>query len=77
MIETLKLMLEQLIPEVNHKEDTTYHMTIRKQAKQPLGPTEDKEFTKENDRPVILTFNMVTIDTRTNLPLSRRTTCRF
>jgi len=70
-------MLEQLIPEDNHKEDTTYYMTIQKQTKQPLGTTDDKEFTKEDVRQVILTFNMVTFDTGTNFPLSRRTNCRL
>jgi len=53
MIETLQLMLLQLIPEDNHKEDTTYHMTIRKQTKQPLYTTDDKEFTEEVGRQVI------------------------
>ena len=46
MIETLQLMLDQLIPGDNHKEDTTYHMTIQKQTKQPLYTTDDTEFTK-------------------------------
>jgi len=29
MTETLQLMLDQLIPEDKHKEDTPYHKTIR------------------------------------------------
>jgi len=53
MIDTLQLMLCQLIPEDNHKEDTTYHMTIRKQTKQPIYTTDDKEFTEEEVRQVI------------------------
>jgi len=53
MIETLQLMLDQLILEDNHKEDTTYHVTIRKQTKQPLYTTDNKEFTKEEVRQVI------------------------
>jgi hypothetical protein len=46
-------MLDQLIPEDNKKEDTSYHMTIREQTKQPLYTTDDKEFTKEEVRQVI------------------------
>ena len=53
MKETLQIMLDQLMPEDNHKEDTTYRMTIRKQTKQPLYTTDYKEFTKEEVRQVI------------------------
>jgi len=53
MSDTLQLMLDQLIPEDNHKEDSTYDMTIRKQTKQPPYTTDDKEFTEEDVRQVI------------------------
>ena len=53
MIETLQLMLDQLIQEDNHKEDTTYHMTIRKQTKQSLYTTDDNEFTEKEVRQFI------------------------
>jgi len=46
-------MLDQLIPEDKHNEDTLYHMTIREQLKQPLYTTDVKEFTKEEVRQVI------------------------
>ena len=53
MTETLQLMLDQLIPEDKHKEDTLYHKAIREQTKQPLYTTDDMEFTKEEVRQVI------------------------
>jgi len=46
-------MLDQMIPEDKHKEDTPYHKTIREQTKQPLHTTDDKDFTKEEIRQVI------------------------
>jgi len=53
MIETLQLIMDQLIPEDKQKEDTPYHMTIRDQTKQPLYKMDDKEFTKEEFKQVI------------------------
>jgi len=50
MTEILQLMLEQLIPEDKHKEDTPYQKTIREQIKQPLYATDDMEFTNEEVR---------------------------
>jgi hypothetical protein len=44
MAETLQLIMDQLIPEDKHKEDTTYHRTTQNQTKQPLY-TMDKKFT--------------------------------
>ena len=51
--ETLQLIMDQLIPEDKHKEDTPYHRTIRDQTKQPLYTMDDKEFTKEEVKQVI------------------------
>jgi hypothetical protein len=47
MKETLQLILDQLIPEDKHKDNTPYHVTIQDQRKQPLHTKGDKEFTKE------------------------------
>jgi len=53
MTETLQLVMDQLIQEDKHKEDTPYHRTIREQTKQPLYTMDEKEFTKEEVKQVI------------------------
>jgi hypothetical protein len=44
--ETLKLLLDQLIPEVNPQDDTQKKKSIRKQTEQSLHTMNDKEFTQ-------------------------------
>jgi len=56
MTETLQLIMDQLIPVDKHKEDTPYHRTIRDQTKQPLYTMDDKEFTMEESKQVIESF---------------------
>jgi protein required for attachment to host cells len=53
MAETIQLIMDQLILEDKHKEDTPYHRTIRDQTKQPLYTMDYKEFTKEEVKQVI------------------------
>ena len=53
MTETLQLIMDQLIPEDKHKENTPYHRTIREQTKQPLYTMDEKEFTKEEVKQVV------------------------
>jgi len=53
MTETLQSLMDLLIAEDKHKEDTPYHRTIRDQTKQPLYTMDDKEFTKEEVKQVI------------------------
>ena len=50
MEETLKLMLDLMIPEDHPQDDTEHHKALRKQAERPINTTGYKEFTKEEVR---------------------------
>jgi len=52
MTETLKFMLEQVIPEDNAQDDTD-HQNVRKLIEQPIETTDDKEFTQDEIRQII------------------------
>ena len=45
MIETLKFMLEQLIPEDNAQDDTDRHKNVRRLTEKPIETNDDKGFT--------------------------------
>ena len=51
--ETLRLILHQLTPEDNPKEDTRHHIQVREQTEQPLNTPNDIEFTREEVGQVI------------------------
>jgi hypothetical protein len=57
MTGTLKLLIEQLIPKDDAQDDTDRHMNIRRLAEQPIGTTDDKEFTQDEVRRIIESFN--------------------
>lgn len=48
--ETLKFMVEQLIPEENAHDDTVHHTNIRRLTEQPIETTDDREFTQDEVR---------------------------
>jgi len=52
MTETLKFMMEQLIPEDNVQDDTDHHKNVRKLTEQPIKTTDDKEFTQGKVRQI-------------------------
>jgi hypothetical protein len=55
MIETLKFMIEQLIPEDNAQDDTEHHMNFRRLLTEPIETT-DREFTQDEVRQIIEGF---------------------
>jgi hypothetical protein len=57
IIETMKIMIEQLIPEDNAQDDTEHHMNIRRLIEQPIETTDDREFTQDEIRQIIESFN--------------------
>jgi hypothetical protein len=57
IIETLKLMIEELIPEDNAQDNTDHHMNIRTLAEQPIKTT-DREFTQNEVKQTIENFNL-------------------
>jgi hypothetical protein len=57
IIETLRLMIEQLIPEDNTQDGTDHHVNIRKLTDHPIETTGDKEFTQVEVRQIIEGFN--------------------
>ena len=57
IIETMKHMIEQLIPEDNTQDDTDCHMNIRRLTEQPIETTDGREFTQDEVRQIIEDFN--------------------
>jgi hypothetical protein len=53
IIETLKFMMEQFIPEDITQDDTDHHVNIRRLADQPIGTTDDREFTQDEVKQII------------------------
>jgi hypothetical protein len=57
VIETMKFMIEQLIPENNAQDDTEHHMNIRRLTEQPIETTDNRDFTQDEIRQMIESFN--------------------
>jgi hypothetical protein len=57
IIETMKFMIEQLIPEDNTQDETEHHTNIRRLTGQPIETTDDREFTQNEIRQIIESFN--------------------
>lgn len=57
MDETLQTMMDQLIPEDNTQDDTIQHKNTRKEANQPMDTANDLEFTMDEIRQTIESFN--------------------
>jgi ribonuclease HI len=55
--ETMKFMLEQLIPEDDARDDTDHHLRIRRLTEKPIETTDDTEFTQDEVRQTIEGFN--------------------
>ena len=51
--ETLKFMVEQLIPENNAQDDTDHHTNNRRLTEQPIETSDDREFTQDEVRQII------------------------
>jgi 3-deoxy-D-arabino-heptulosonate 7-phosphate (DAHP) synthase class II len=66
MTETLKFMLEQLIPEDSAQDETDRHKNVRRLT-EPIETTEDKEFTQDEIRQIIEGFNPRKAPGRTEL----------
>jgi hypothetical protein len=47
LIETMKLLIEKLIPEDNSRNDTDQHRNIRRLTEQPIETTDDREFSQD------------------------------
>jgi len=56
MEETLKLMLDLMMPEDHPQDDTEHHKAVRRQVERPINTTDDKEFTHEKVKQVIEGF---------------------
>jgi hypothetical protein len=50
MKDTLKIMIEQLIPEDNAQDDTDHHMYMRRLTEQPIETNDDREFTQDRSQ---------------------------
>jgi hypothetical protein len=57
IMETMKFMIEQLIPEDSAQDDTEHHMNIRRLTEQLIETTDDSEFTQDEVRQIIEGFN--------------------
>jgi hypothetical protein len=55
--ETMKFMIEQLIPEDSAQDDTEHHINIRRLTEQPIETTDDRGFTQDEVRQIIEGFN--------------------
>jgi hypothetical protein len=52
-IETMKLLIEQLIPEDNTQDDTDQHMNTIRLTEHPIKTPDDREFTQDEVRQII------------------------
>jgi hypothetical protein len=57
IIETMKIKIEQRIPEDNGQDDTEHNMNIRRQTEQPIETTDNRDFTQNENRQIIENFN--------------------
>ena len=57
MDETLQTMIDMLIPEDSTQDDTTQHKNTRRFADQQIDTANDREFTQDEDRQTIQSFN--------------------
>ena len=54
MEDTLRFLLDQLTPEDSPQFDTDHHKEVRRQVEQPINTPNDKDFTQEEVRRVIV-----------------------
>ena len=57
MIDTLVYVAEQLIPVDNPQDDTDHHKNIRRLTEQPIETIDDRDFSQDEARQIIESFN--------------------